>query len=76
MPSSPTRLPERPVYQSLVRVPRYAGVDRSFLVLEVTLVVCLVYLMGISVASVVVVAVVVAGGGGEKAGRYATMKTP
>ena len=60
MPSSPTRLPERPVYQSLVRVPRYAGVDRSFLVLEVTLVVCLVYLMGISVASVVVVAVVAA----------------
>ena len=61
MPSSPTRLPERPVYQSLVRVPRYAGVDRSFLVLEVTLVVCLVYLMGISVVSVVVGAVVVAG---------------
>lgn len=58
--SSATRLPERPVYQSLVRIPRYAGVDRSFLILEVTLVVCLVYLLGISVASVLVVLGVVA----------------
>ena len=62
MSTSPaTRLPERPVYQSLVRIPRYAGVDRSFLILEVTLVVCLVYLLGLSVASVLVVALVVAG---------------
>ena len=60
-PSQAERLPERAVHQSLVRVPRFAGVDRSFLVLEVTLVICLVYLLGISVASVVVVAVVVAG---------------
>ena len=60
-PSSAERLPERPVHQSLVRVPRFAGVDRSFLILEVTLVVCLVYLLGLSVASVVVVVVVVAG---------------
>jgi type IV secretory pathway TrbD component len=52
-------LPERPVHQSLVRVPRYAGVDRSFLVLEVTLVVCLGYLMGLSWATAVVVVVVV-----------------
>ena len=55
------RLPERPVHQSLVRIPRYAGVDRSFLVLEVTLVLCLVYLLGVSVASVLVVIGVVAG---------------
>ena len=54
-----TALPERPVHQSLVRVPRYAGVDRSFLVLEVTLVVCLVYLLGLSVASGLVVVAVV-----------------
>ncbi len=55
------RLPERPVHQSLVRIPRYAGVDRSFLVLEVTLVLCLVYLLGLSVASVLVIVGVVAG---------------
>ena len=61
MPPTPERLPERPVHQSLVRIPRYAGVDRSFLVLEVTLVVCLVYLLGLSLASVVVVLAVVAG---------------
>lgn len=54
-------VPERPVHQSLVRIPRYAGVDRSFLVLEVTLVLCLVYLLGVSVASVLVVVAVVAG---------------
>ncbi|MDT0631918.1 VirB3 family type IV secretion system protein [Rubrivirga litoralis] len=53
------RLPERLVHQSLVRVPRYAGVDRSFLVLEVTLVVCLGYLMGLSWATAAVVVVVV-----------------
>ena len=58
---SPDRLPERPVHQSLVRVPRFAGVDRSFLILEVTLVVCLVYLLGLSLGSVLVVGVVVAG---------------
>ena len=55
----PGTLPERPVHQSLVRVPRYAGVDRSFLVLEVTLVVCLGYLMGLSWATAAVVVVVV-----------------
>ena len=55
------RLPERPVHQSLVRVPRFAGVDRSFLILEVTLVVCLVYLLGLSVGSGLVVLAVVAG---------------
>lgn len=60
-PAEVGRLPERPVHQSLVRIPRYAGVDRSFLVLEVTLVLCLVYLLGISVASVLVVVAVVAG---------------
>ena len=48
-------LPERPVHQSLVRTPRYAGVDRTFLVLEVTLVVCLGYLMGVSWATAGVV---------------------
>ena len=58
---SPDRLPERPVHQSLVRVPRFAGVDRSFLILEVTLVVCLVYLLGLSLGSVLVVVGVVAG---------------
>lgn len=58
-PSTAGRLPERPVHQSLVRVPRYAGVDRSFLVLEVTLVVCLGYLMGLSWATAAVVVVVV-----------------
>ena len=57
---APGRLPERPVHQSLVRVPRYAGVDRSFLVLEVTLVVCLGYLMGLSWATAAVVLVAVA----------------
>ncbi|MDT7858204.1 VirB3 family type IV secretion system protein [Rubrivirga sp. S365] len=61
MPPPPERLPERPVHQSLVRVPLYAGVDRSFLVLEVTLVVCLVYLLGVSVASVAIVVAVVLG---------------
>ena len=60
-PASPNRLPERPVHQSLVRVPRFAGVDRSFLILEVTLVVCLVYLLGLSLGSVLVVVGVVAG---------------
>ena len=50
-----TKLPERPVHQSLVRTPRYAGVDRTFLVLEVTLVVCLGYLMGLSWATAGVV---------------------
>ena len=49
------KLPERPVHQSLVRTPRYAGVDRTFLVLEVTLVVCLCYLMGLSWATAGVV---------------------
>ena len=49
------KLPERPVHQSLVRTPRYAGVDRTFLVLEVTLVVCLGYLMGVSWATAGVV---------------------
>ena len=48
-------LPERPVHQSLVRTPRYAGVDRSFLVLEVTLVVCVAYLLGLSWATLGVV---------------------
>ena len=57
-PPATGRLPERPVHQSLVRVPRYAGVDRSFLVLEVTLVVCLGYLMGLSWATAAVVVVV------------------
>ena len=60
-PSAADRLPERPVHQSLVRVPRFAGVDRSFLILEVTLVVCLVYLLGLSLGSVLVVVGVVAG---------------
>ena len=60
-PRSADRLPERPVHQSLVRVPRFAGVDRSFLILEVTLVVCLVYLLGLSLGSVLVVVAVVAG---------------
>jgi type IV secretory pathway TrbD component len=53
------KLPERPVHQSLVRTPRYAGVDRSFLVLEVTLVVCLGYLMGLSWSTALVVVVTV-----------------
>ena len=52
-------LPERPVHQSLVRTPRYAGVDRSFLVLEVTLVVCVAYLLGLSWATLGVVTVTV-----------------
>ena len=52
-------LPERPVHQSLVRTPRYAGVDRSFLVLEVTLVVCVAYLLGLSWATLGVVSVTV-----------------
>ena len=55
----PGTLPERPVHQSLVRTPRYAGVDRSFLVLEVTLVVCLGYLMGLSWSTALVVLVTV-----------------
>ena len=55
----PGTLPERPVHQSLVRTPRYAGVDRSFLVLEVTLVVCLGYLMGLSWSTALVVVVTV-----------------
>ena len=55
----PGTLPERPVHQSLVRTPRYAGVDRSFLVLEVTLVVCVAYLLGLSWATLGVVSVTV-----------------
>lgn len=51
--------PERPVHQSLVRTPRYAGVDRAFLVLEVTLVVCLGYLLGPSWSTALVVLVTV-----------------
>ncbi len=49
----------RPVYQSLLRTPRFAGVDRSFLVLEVTLVLAVAVGMGVSWATLVVVAVVV-----------------
>lgn len=42
-----------------MRTPRYAGVDRSFLVLEVTLVVCVAYLLGLSWATLGVVSVTV-----------------
>ena len=49
----------RPVYQSLVRAPRFAGVDRSFLVLEVTLVLAVAVGMGVSWITLVVVVAVV-----------------
>ena len=48
----------RPVHQSLVRTPRFAGVDRSFLVLEVTLVLAVVVGLGPALATAVVVAAV------------------
>ena len=49
----------RPVHQSLVRTPVFAGVDRSFLVLEVTLALAVAVGMGVSWATLIVVGVVV-----------------
>ena len=49
----------RPVHQSLVRTPRFAGVDRSFLVLEATLVLSVAVGMGFSWVTLVAVVAVV-----------------
>ncbi len=49
----------RPVHQSLVQTPVFAGVDRSFLVLEVTLALAVAVGMGVSWVTLIVVVLIV-----------------
>ncbi|MDT0632951.1 VirB3 family type IV secretion system protein [Rubrivirga litoralis] len=50
----------RPVHQSLIQVPTFAGVDRSFLVLEATLGMAVAVGMGVSWVTLIVVGLIVA----------------